>query len=92
MNGEPAVSDRVIDPKLRVAVHWIWVLLRIEQRSVLYKFASEVYCRQNKFAVRILNAFVKPFSMEQGGARFNEFAGQNAGNLFAERFVLVLFK
>jgi len=26
-----------------------------------------------KFAVRILNAFVKPCSIEQGGARFNEF-------------------
>ena len=31
--------------------------------------------------MRILNAFGKPCSMEQGGARFNEFAGKNAGNL-----------
>ena len=40
--------------------------------------------------MRVLNAFVKPCTMEQGGARFNEFAAQNtAGRVaFAERFVL----
>ena len=35
----------------------------------------------NNFVVRVLNAFVKPCSMEQGGARLNEFAEYYAGSL-----------
>jgi len=45
MNGKLAVADRVIDRELREVIQWIWALLQIEERSVLYKFASKVYFR-----------------------------------------------
>jgi len=69
--------------ELREVIQWIWALLRMEKRSVLYKFASEVYFRWSKFALRVLNALVTPCSIQWISL---------PDKTFAERFALILFQ
>ena len=78
LNSEPAfvaVADRVIDRELREVIQWVGHFFQQNKGQFLNTNLLPKFTFVNNFVVRVLNAFVKPCLMEQGGTRFNEFAG-----------------